>query len=92
MNLMNDSRMKEETTQIYRSLEDIRDRKDSLRDNIRGDEQQMRTLWNQLFAPRQPLSALSPSKRISSVLTTGAGILDGAILGWKLYRKFKKKR
>ena len=25
------------------------------------------------------------------MITTGGGILDGLILGWKLYRKFGKK-
>lgn len=76
----------------YNSLEAISDRKDVLRTEIRTDEKQMRQLWNQLFAKPEPLSALTPSKRISAMMNTGAGVLDGVILGWKLYRKFKKKK
>lgn len=34
----------------------------------------------------------STSKRISSLMSMGAGALDGAILAWKLYRKFKRKK
>ncbi|MBQ9636412.1 MAG: hypothetical protein IJV36_00760 [Prevotella sp.] len=81
-----------ETESQYRSLEAISDRKDVLIKEIRKDEQQVRQLWNQLFAKPEPLSALTPSKRISAMMNTGAGVLDGVILGWKLYRKFKKKK
>ena len=28
------------------------------------------------------------TKRFSGLINTGAGVLDGLILGWKLYRKF----
>ncbi|MBR1469787.1 MAG: hypothetical protein IJ605_06745 [Prevotella sp.] len=77
---------------VYRSLDEIRDRKDQLLDQIRKDDRQIKTLWGQLFAKPEPLSALSPSKRISSLMTTGAGVFDGILLGWKLYRKFKKKK
>lgn len=77
---------------MYKSLEAISDRKDVLLKEIRKDEKQVRQLWNQLFAKPEPMSALTPSKRISSMMSTGAGVLDGVILGWKLYRKFWKKK
>ncbi len=32
----------------------------------------------------------SPSKRITGLINTSAALFDGAILGWKLYRKFRK--
>ena len=76
----------------YRSLEEIRDRKDLLLQEIRRDDQQIKTLWGELFPKQQPMAALTPSKRISSLMATGAGVLDGILLGWKLYRKFKKKK
>ena len=75
----------------YRTLEDIQDRKDALYNSISQDNEHIRTLWNQLFVKPEPLSALSPSKRIGSMITTGASLVDGLILGWKLYRKFKRK-
>lgn len=77
---------------MYKSLEAISDRKDVLLKEIRKDEKQVRQLWNQLFAKPEPMSALTPSKRISTMMSTGAGVLDGVILGWKLYRKFWKKK
>lgn len=77
---------------VYRSLDEIRDRKDALLDEIRKDDQQMKRLWGQLFTKPEPLSALTPSKRISSLVSTGAGVFDGILLGWKLYRKFKRKK
>ena len=77
---------------VYRSLDEIRDRKDALRKNLGESDRQVRQLWRQLFAKPEPLSALTPTKRISTVMSTGAGVLDGIILGWKLYRKFKKKK
>jgi hypothetical protein len=47
------------------------------------------TLWKTLFHKKT-----HPSKgmRISELMSTGAGMLDGLFLGWKLYRKFKEKR
>ena len=77
---------------MYKSLEAISDRKDVLLKEIRKDEKQVRQLWNQLFAKPESMSALTPSKRISTMMSTGAGVLDGVILGWKLYRKFWKKK
>lgn len=79
-------------TAPYRSLDEIRDRKDLLLDDIRKDDQQIKALWGQLFAKPEPISALTPSKRISSLMATGAGVFDGILLGWKLYRKFKRKK
>lgn len=79
-------------TATFRSLDEIRDRKDVLLADIRKDDQQIKALWGQLFAKREPISALTPSKRISSLMATGAGVFDGILLGWKLYRKFKRKK
>lgn len=76
----------------YRSLEEIRDRKDHLLSEIRRDDQQIKALWGNLFPKQQPMAALTPSRRISSLMATGAGVFDGILLGWKLYRKFKRKK
>jgi len=80
-----------QTPTTYRSLEEIRTRKDALLEEIRKDDKQMKGLWNNLFHKPTALTAATPSKRISGLMSTGAGVLDGLILGWKLYRKFKKK-
>ena len=77
--------------QQYKSLEEIRTRKEQLRNDIQKDDEQIKRLWNDLFHKPDLLDASTPSKRISGLVNTGAGILYGLILGWKLYRKFSGK-
>lgn len=85
--------MTEDSEQMqYHSLTDIRLRKEQLRKEIAADDAKFKTLWNSLFfKPTVLQKNASPSKRLSSALSLGAGALDGAVLAWKLYRKFKKK-
>lgn len=80
-----------ETVTEYKSLNDIRTRKEMLRNAILKDDEKIRTLWNELFKPTEIFDKNTPpSKRISRILNTGATVIDGAILGWKLYRKFRR--
>ena len=84
--------MKKETIPApITSLEDLQARRDLLREEIIKDDEQIKALWNDLFHKPAMLASSSPSKRLAGILSTGAGVLDGVILGWKLYRKFKKK-
>lgn len=77
----------------YRSLNDIRLRKEMLRKSIEADDKKIKTLWNSLFTLPDAFSKdASRSKRITSMISIGTGAFDGAILAWKLYRKFKKKK
>lgn len=77
----------------FSSLADIRLRKDLLRKDIVAEDERIKDLWHKLFTRPSALSkSASPSKRLSSMLSMGAGALDGAILAWKLYRKFKRKK
>ena len=72
----------------YNNLHDIQVQKE-----IQTDDIKIKALWNELFHSKQSLSsATTPSKRVSQLISTGTGILDGVILGWKLYHKFKRKR
>lgn len=71
----------------YNTLREIRHRKEAVLAEIRKDNKQMGKLWNGLFHNR------SPRKKgftWSSMLNTGVGFVDGAMLVWKLYRKFKR--
>lgn len=77
------------TSAPYKSLEEIRDRKYALKAQIRKDDQQIKELWGDLFHKPDMLAASTPSKRLTGLMSTGAGVLDGLILGWKLYKKFK---
>ena len=77
----------------YKSLNDIRLRKESLRKSIEADDKKIKALWNSLFTLPDAFSKnASRSKRITSMISIGTSAFDGAILAWKLYRKFKKKK
>lgn len=75
----------------YNSLNEIRLRKELLQKDIEADDEKIKILWKSLFKKPDALSkSASTSKRLSSLFSIGAGAFDGAILAWKLYRKFKK--
>lgn len=76
---------------VYRSLDEIRLRKAQLLTDIAKDSNHVEKLWNRLFH-KQNSGKQTPSRRLSSLVSTGGSVLDSAILGWKLYRKFKLKR
>lgn len=75
----------------YNSLTEIRARREALGKEIEADGQQIKKLWEQLFAKDEPEAYATPSKRLNRLLSTGAGMFDAALLGWKLYRKFSGK-
>ena len=83
--------MENETIQTpsYKSLTQIRARKEALRKQIEEEDAKIK-VWDKLFRPNEQADA-SPAKRFTDVLNTGAGVLDALILGWKLYRKFSGK-
>lgn len=79
------------TPATYSTLEEIRMRKALLLKDIQKDSEKIDLQWHSLFRKPQGLSkAVAPSKRIGNFMNIGAGFLDGALLAWKLYRKFKK--
>ncbi|MCH4182311.1 MAG: hypothetical protein WCS17_11370 [Prevotella sp.] len=76
----------------YKSLADIRLRKEMLKNDILKDDHRVQGLWNDLFhKPETFRKDDAPSKRLHGLLNMSAGAIDGIILGWKLYRKFKRK-
>lgn len=67
------------------SLAEIMLRKELVQKDIDADDEKIKTLWNSLFKKPDALSkSASTSKRISSLMSMGAGALDGAILVRKL--------
>ncbi len=75
----------------YRSLTDIRLRKEALRKDIEADDAKIKALWSSIFTRPDAFSHnASRSKRVTSLISMGMGTLDGALLAWKLYRKFKR--
>ncbi len=85
--------MTENSEQIqYGSLNEIRLRKELLRKDIEADSAKIKALWTSLFVRPDALAKkATPSKRMQSLFSIGAGAFDGALLAWKIYRKFKRK-
>ena len=74
----------------YDTLRSIADRKAQLLKDIRKDSDQIAKLRRKLFAKPTALTSKRKGARMQGLMTTSAGVLDGLILAWKLYRKFKK--
>lgn len=76
----------------YRTLTDIRARKEALKKDITEDDAKIKALWSSLFhKPDYMRRDATPSKKLSGLMNVGAGVFDGIMLGWKLYRKFKRR-
>ncbi len=74
----------------YRTLDEIRLRKSQLLVDITKDGNKVEKLWNNLFHKSPDKGKKTAGRRMSSIVSTGASVVDGLILGWKLYRKFKR--
>lgn len=75
----------------YKTIEEIQLRKAMVQKDIQKADNKIRTLWTSLFTKPDALRKnATPSKRINSLMNTGAGVFDAFMLGWKLYRKFKR--
>lgn len=72
-------------------MEEIRMRKALLLKDIQKDSDKIESQWHSLFHKPQSLTkSATPSKRLGGLVNIGASFFDGALLAWKLYRKFKK--
>ena len=79
------------TVSSYQSIEEVRLRKAALQKEIEADSAKIDEKWHSLFKKPEALSkSATPSQRISGIISSGAGVLDGILLVWKLYRKFKR--
>lgn len=67
----------------YRTLEEIRQRKDQLLDEMQQDNKQFTTLWNQLFVKSENSSR---GDYIASIVTNSVTVIDLFLL----YRKLRK--
>ena len=72
---------KNQTT--YRTLEEIRQRKDDLLDQIQADNKQISTMWNELFIKRENSTK---GDYIASLVTNSVTLIDLFLL----YRKLRK--
>lgn len=65
-------------------------RKEELRTLIEQDEAEIKKHWNKLFHDTDSKHPASRADKLAQLLSTGIGVFDAAMLGWKLYRKFNK--
>lgn len=84
---------------IYRTLTDIQAEKERLRQAVASKEEEVAKLWNDTFHGVDEQEYKTPTQRVLQYANTCAGLFDGALLGWKLYRRlggtislFGKKR
>lgn len=70
------------------SIEALCARKEQLRGELDVVEERMSGIWHEMF--RQPTAEElgSPTKRLLATITSASALIDGALLGWKLYRRF----
>ncbi|MCI6671671.1 MAG: hypothetical protein SOX84_02635 [Prevotella sp.] len=70
----------------YSTLDEIRLRKAQLHTEILKDENRIGSLWKHLF--HKPKAETNPNERFVNLMKSGMGVIDGLILGWKLYKRF----
>lgn len=75
-----------ETPTGYKTLDEIRQRKEKVLSAIRDENRQIDRLWTNLFRDDEPRKK---GFTLASVINTGMGFMDGFLLVWKLYKKFK---
>ena len=89
------------TTQgkTFATLEDIRVEKERLRLAMSEKGEEVSMLWQELVHPAADDEVKTPTQRLLHYAHAGAGLVDGVIMGWKLYRRiggtfsfFKRKK
>lgn len=70
---------------VFNSVDEIRARKSIVRKKIGTEEQAIGRLWKNLTRKNETPSS---GGRFMKVFNIGAGVFDGVMLGWKLYKKF----
>lgn len=80
--------MQNQNVKPYQSIADIQQRKELLLSELRKSNKEINILCKDLFTHKD--SKKKKGFSMSSVMNTGMGIFDGAMLAWKLYRKFKR--
>lgn len=69
------------------SLEDLLLRKQQLQEELETSEEHLSNIWNAMFRQPSDEDMKSPTKRIMANIASASALIDGALLGWKLYRR-----
>ena len=70
------------------SLAVLRNHQAELKRQLTESEGKLGVIWNDIFHSPAQRNRNSPTQRALTLITSYAGVIDGAILGWKLYRRF----
>lgn len=73
-------------TPHYRTLEEIRERKDTLLDELQADNQKFTSLWNQLFIKREESSK---SEFIGGIIANSITAIDVFLMVRKLLKSYR---
>lgn len=77
------------TSPQYNSLSDIQLRKAQLQTELLKNELEMKSCWKKVITKEK--NNRKGLDRYTQIFSSSIGVLDGLLLGWKLYRKFGKK-
>ena len=77
------------TKREFRSLSDIVAYKQQLREKIDKDEETITSKWNDLFHKEEE-EPRNRAQKLARMVSLGTGAFDGALLGWKLYRRYQE--
>ncbi len=72
--------------QAYRTLDEIRQRKEQLSEELQKDSTRFSTLWGQLFVKRKDLSK---GEFIASMVTNSITAIDAFLLVRKLLKNYR---
>ena len=78
--------VKKHPTPHYRTLEEIRERKDSLLDELQTDNEKFTSLWNQLFIKREDSSK---SEFIGGIIANSITAIDVFLMVRKLLKSYR---
>lgn len=71
--------------------DELKKKCDTMQTDITAKEASLRKNWDSLVNEEEPV-VLSPTKRVMNWISDSSNVIDGALLGWKLYRIFGKKK
>lgn len=73
---------------MYNNLEELQEQRRQLNASLKTKEKEIADQWHSLFVQEEKSPFMTPTQKLLSYANTGAGLLDGALFGWKIYRRF----
>lgn len=90
MNTENNKTQSHTAPMQFGNLEELAAYKQELMTELGKCEIEIKDTWNKLFHTPER-KAVTPTQKFLAMASNSAAIIDGAILGWKLYNKFRRR-